>query len=409
MKRELKFLLSTLVEQLLRDGYEPVRFALFLFSLLFFGLMGYFLEKNIVAVIGFVLVPLAVFGIILVNGVYYLQDIYELDDFSKVFRYLIGALFHFSLPTLKVMGGKKALETGELNTLDRIGGPGTLFIEPGNAVILETLTAPSRILGPGEYEIFRNEVVKAIVSLEKRDGSIDEVIATTQDGIDVKISNIKYQFCINKGQTELRAPENPYPFSVRAVYSLTYERAIDATGELGDWADVVKGIVRGIISEHVAAHTLDMLMAPGIIEHHPLENLRLKFEDKVNRDKFAKAGVDLLWINIGTFTVCSADVEEQRLKIWSARQEGRAKVMRAQGESENISSRERGRAEGQVILLKSIAQALSEIHVGENDSATAKNLWNIVLARTAQILEAMTSLYTFGSKRDDQDGNQRKW
>lgn len=406
MKRELNFIFSNLFERILSDGYEPARLVFFLFPPFFCGILGFVLEKSLAVAMGFFLIPLVVFGIVLINAVYYLQDIYEIDDFAKTRDHLMGTLFHFDLARLKVAGGKKALKEDEVNTLDRIGGPGTLYVEPGNAVILETLIAPSRIVGLGETKMMRNEIIRGVVSLEKRDDSIDEVTATTQDGIDVKIRNIKYQFRIDQSQNEAVSFDNPYPFSVDAVYRLTYERSVDSNGTIGDWADTVKRMVKSVISEHVAAHDLDTLLSPDILATHPLERLRLKFEDRATREKFKKAGVDLLWINVGDFVVVDMDVEKQRLKVWSARQEGRAKVMRAQGESESISSRERGRAEGQVILLRSIAQALSELHVGENTSATAKNLWNIVLARTAQILESMTSLYAFDEERDEQDGNQ---
>ena len=76
--------------------------------------------------------------------------------------------------------------------------------------------------------------------------------------------------------------------------------------------------------------------------------------------------------------------------------------MRAQGEAESISSRERGRAESQAVLLRSVAQALQEIDAhGKHDKATtAKNLWNIVMARTAQILESMSSTHNTKQEKE---------
>lgn len=385
----------------------PIRFAFALAAPLFFGALGFILEKSVWALLGFALIPCAVLVVVLVNGSFYIQDIYEIDDFFKTFNYLLSALFGFGGETLKISGGNKILKEGDVNTLDRIGGPGHINVEPGNAVILETLVSPSRILGAGEHEVFRHEIIKGVVSLDECYGRIDEMVVSTQDGIDIKVSGIEFRFRIDqvKKDGSLRSPLNPYPFSVRAVYNMAYGRAVSENGKMGDWTKSVEGMVRGIISDHVSTHDLDTLTMPDVIDKHPLEILREKFY--ASRERFRGAGANLLWVNIGSLSVVSADIDEQRYNVWSARQTGSAKVMRAQGESENISSRERGRAEGQVILLKSIAQALDDINIGDrsDDSRTSKNLWNIVLARTAQILESMTSIYSFDEDKEGQNGS----
>ena len=406
----MKSMLEKIVEPFLHEDSGPMRFTFALAAPLFFGALGFILEKSIWAAAGFALIPCAVLAVVLVNGSFYIQDIYEIDDYSKTFNYLLSALFGSGSESMKISGGKKVLKEGEVNTLDQIGGPGFINVEPGNAVILETLLAPSRILGAGEHKVFRNEIIKDVVSLEECYGRIDEMVVTTQDGIDVKVGGIEFRFRIDQPKKggAFRSLSNPYPFSVRAVYNMAYGRAVGEGGKVGEWNKSVEGMVRGTISDHVSTHDLDTLTTPDAIEKHPLEVLRDKFY--ASRDKFKGAGAYLLWVNIGSFSVVSEDIDEQRYNVWSARQTGSAKVMRAQGESENISSRERGRAEGQVVLLKSIAQALNDINIGDSgdDSRTSKNLWNIVLARTAQILESMTTIYSFDEEKDGQNGSERK-
>lgn len=406
----MKSLFEKFVEYFLRDETGIMRLIFVLASLPFLFALGFFLGNSIWAAFGFGLIPLAVLAVVLVHGTFYIQDIYEIDEFFKTFNYLVSAVFGFGRASLTISDGRKTLEGGEVNTLDLIGGPGTINVEPGNAVVLETLLAPSRILGAGEHEVFRNEIIKSVVSLEECYGRIDEMKATTQDGIDVKISDIEFRFRIIQSQRrdELRSPSNPYPFSTRAVYHMTYGREVSGNEKTGGWGKSVEGKVRGIIADHISIHDLDTLTTPEAMEKHPLEVLREKFYE--NREKFREAGTNLLWINVGSLSMVAEDVDDQRYNVWSARQTGNAKVMRAQGESEHISSRERGRAEGQVILLKSIAQALDDINIGNqaDDSRTAKNLWNIVLARTAQILESMTSIYSFDEDKEGQDEHQRK-
>ena len=75
----------------------------------------------------FVLPALLGLGLALYGGTQYLADLYELETPAIAWRYLLGATFGLSYPTLVV-------RSGELNSLDqhnpllRIGGPGYLLL-----------------------------------------------------------------------------------------------------------------------------------------------------------------------------------------------------------------------------------------------------------------------------------------
>jgi putative component of toxin-antitoxin plasmid stabilization module len=146
---------------------------------------------------------------------------------------------------------------------------------------------------------------------------------------------------------------------------------------------------------------LDALLSPPAREDHPIYELHKKFDEPRSMDKIKSAGARLVWINIGNVSPVQSDIEELRMKVWLAKQSGTARLLKAQGEAEKISSRERGQAESQAVLLRSIAQALHEVDSGngKDKAKTAKNLWNIVLARTAQILESMTSAHENKGKK----------
>lgn len=360
----------------------------------------------------YALFSLAVFMGVIMNGVYYIEDIYELDAFGAVLSHLMGAMFGGMLPSLSIANGEKKIQAGQVNVLDRIGGPGWLFVEPENVVVLETLTVPSRILGAGKHELKRGEIIKDIIMLGEYSEVIDEIISTTQDGIDVKVSGVEYRFCINSHDkdskqdhdTSLRTLKNPYPFSKKSVTDLVYNRSVSADGKMGSWMNAVQGILKNIISEHIAAQDLDTLLSPPASGEHPMYELRKKFDLLENREKIKAAGAKLVWISIGNVAPMSVEIERQRMRVWLARQSGTARILRAQGEAEKISSRERGSAESQAVMLQSIAQALTEMNPShEHDKArTARNLWNIVLARTAQVLESMNAPH------DSKDGKGAK-
>jgi hypothetical protein len=73
-------------------------------------------------------------------------------------------------------------------------------------------------------------------------------------------------------------------------------------------------------------------------------------------------------------------------------------VIRARGIAEKLSQEESGRAETTAVMLQSIMNALNDTGIADVSDEDAKkrldeNMWNIVLARTAQILESLTSFY----------------
>jgi hypothetical protein len=384
------------------------RLVIFLASLFIVSLIGWFLANDIWQIAGFVFIFIGIFGGILTRAVIYLENIYEVHAFGKAIQHLWSALFGFGFPSLKIVGGRRDLSPGEVNILDRIGGPGILTVEPGNVVIMETLLAPARILGAGEHKIKRGEMIKDVITLEEYSGKIDKITVSTRDGIDVKVTNVEFRFSINPSSqaTGMRTIQNPYPFSRKSVHDLVYNRDVGVDGVVGSWTGAVEGAIKGIIVEHISAHDMDTLLSPALFDTHPMFDLRGKFDLPKNQDKIKAAGARLLWINIGNVAPELDAIEKQRLEVWLAKQSGVEKIMQAQGEAEKISSRERGRAEAQAVLLRSIAQALQEIDPnGKHDKATtAKNLWNIVMARTAQILESMGAAQTPKDKKRAEHG-----
>lgn len=401
----MKSLVEVFIEGFFSEKSSVFRIGILAMYLLCIVCLGGFLDGWTFNTFICLILPLVIFGGVLINGVYFLQDIYELDAFSKVLNHLTSAIFGGGLPSLRIVDGKKDIKPNEVNVVDRIGGPGTLKIEPGNAVVLETLKAPSRILGAGQHAINLGEMIKGIIMLGEYSGNIDEFTVSTRDGIDMKVSGVEYRFCIvpSKLDSSLRTLQNPYPFSKKAVYDLIYNRSVGADGKIGEWTDAVKGAIKNVISEHIASHELDALLSPPARESHPIYQLHKKFDDPKYMDKIRSVGARLVWINIGNVSPAQNDIEEQRLKVWLAKQSGTERLLKAQGEAEKVSSRERGRAESQSVLLRSIAQALQETDSGNGKDKvkTAKNLWNIVLARTAQILESMSTVH------EGRDGERR--
>jgi len=336
-------------------------------------------------------------------GIKYVEDIYEIKNFYNALTYLLIVFFGYKLPKVKVSGGKRNFFV-KFDFIELIGGPGIVQIERDNVVVVETLRLYKDVLVAGERNLSRDEFIKDILSTEEQYEKVDSLDALTADGISVEVKNIQFRFRIDgfflpnaKGRQTFAY----LPLKL-AVKDLAYQRPVPDEGKPIFWETAVTGAVKGIICEHINNAYLDDLIAPREDGGHSLNHLRQKFESEPIKERFKKMGIRFDSCDIGEISVPEMDVDKEHLKMWFVRQSGAMNVIRAQSDSESFASQERGRAEGQAMLLRGIARALEEIGVdGKDPAAVRKNLKNILLTRTAQILESRTSIY----KTYDEENN----
>jgi hypothetical protein len=206
----------------------------------------------------------AVFWAVLA-GSRYVQDIYELPNFKYGLNYIKSAAFAIDYPTLAIEQGKKKIEPKEVNLIDKIGGPGFVNIKPGNAVLFERLDGVSDVGAGKRHFITRHERIKEIVSLEDQHGHIENLVATTKDGIQINVRDIHFRYRLRSGRMTgdyaARTPQDPYPFSVQAVRNMAYNRSIGANGILS-WHDAVRQVVDGVITDYISTHKFDDVTTP---------------------------------------------------------------------------------------------------------------------------------------------------
>jgi hypothetical protein len=316
-------------------------------------------------------------------GVRYLQDIYELENLWQVFRYLFASFFGVFYPHLSIYNGKKSIKKGDVNILDVIGGPGFVFVQPGNAVLFEGQAAPAAIYPSGRRFVPRFETIQPI-ALEDQYGELDGISAMTRDGFDVKIGHTRFRFRLLAGR-ESRSPQNPYPYSERAIYDMIYNRSVSEQ-ELGDWSSGVASDIRKVLIGYINRNTLDHLTAPEETGGDPRGEIKRELRSHTLTDKLQRRGTELLWIDIGSFEIPNKQVEQQRLNTWQAKWMGDARLTRSYGEAQHLAYQEIARAEAQAEMLISIMHALSDVNL---QSGTRQSLRELILVRTAQLLEAM--------------------
>ncbi|MFZ6031273.1 MAG: hypothetical protein ACOYYS_26485 [Chloroflexota bacterium] len=348
----------------------------------------------------YIYAPLIAALIVLLYGARYIQDVYELHQYGMALRYFLSSIFGVpSYPVMKIAAGEKVLRPGEENPLDLIGGPGYVVIAPGNAVLFERLTGPAAVRPAGKHFISRFERIAAVVTLDEQTTESSHR-ATTRDGIPVEARNVRSRYRLLPGRRFSgpagRAMIDPYPFSTKAVINMAYNRNVRADG-LMRWDAAIVNAIDTAITGYIAGTTLDKLISPGLAAGDPNQVTRELVQKALfspgTRAALRNFGVELVFCDIGHFAVNDAGIAEiiqtQRTNTWKAYWIGVASKTRSDAEARRMAYQDLGRAEVQAEMLMSIARALEDSGLNMAGSSL-DNLDNIILMRTAQIIEALS-------------------
>jgi hypothetical protein len=332
--------------------------------------------------------PLVGFIGALLLAAHYMRDLFELASIRHGVRHVIAILFGMSLPSATIEQGAIALQQDKVNLLERIGGPGVIDVAPGNLVLLENQQGPSNVYGSGYHYVSRREFIKSIARLEDQHGYIESTKATTKDGIEITVREVRYHYRLKPsrryGEYIPRSPQDPFPYSNLSMRNYTYHRTVSTLG-LTPLPMAVNFIVDGVITDYVCEHQFDHIVDPPI-GVDPRAEIRRNFDLERIKDRFRDLGMELLWVDIGHFDV-SEEVWQQRLETWEAKWEGAANIAREDGETRRQTYRRLARAQGRADAL---TQMIAELSKARAEGATRENIQDLVMLYTAQILEEMT-------------------
>ncbi|MBC8504357.1 MAG: hypothetical protein ISR58_20490 [Anaerolineales bacterium] len=320
----------------------------------------------------------------------YIRDIYNLENARLGMHYLRALLFGIDYPRLNVQDGEKQLDPGEVNLLDKIGGPGYLVVQPGSLALLEGADGEMRVCGEGSNYVTRLEKIRETIRLEDQQGYIESTSGTTKDGVTIKVNHINYSYRLRTGRmsSELarQNPDSPNPFSYQAVLNMVFGRSVGSI-DITPWHNMVNIAVDGAIIDYIRANLFDVVTAPSFDQDTARVEITRKINSKFVRNRLANVGAELIWVDIGHFEVVDKRYEEQRIKTWGAKWSGLAEVKRAFGDAKRTSYLEQGRAEAQADILMSIMSVFEELGGPKGDIETIRA---IILSRTAQLIEGMS-------------------
>jgi hypothetical protein len=332
----------------------------------------------------YMIAPFTAILLVIFGAAGYVRNVYHLPEFKDGLRYVIASLFALRYPRLEIDDGQKKVKAGEVNLVERIGGPGYVLVQPGNAVMFRTIREPSRVRGSGPHFMLPFETIGQTTSLDEQHGYLDELQVTTRDGFRVMLRDVQFRFRISVEDWK-RTLANPYPYSEESFYNMAYNQSVRDDGPR-PWKMTVRSMVVGAIIDYINANEIDFLTAPRESDQNPRRGLKNELFAQAIQQNMKRVGADLLWIDVGHFGVVEPDVDQKRIDLWAADWVGNAEVARAYGEAKRLAYQEMGRAEAQAELIMGIATALENVDFTHN---SPQNLRTILLSRTAQILEAI--------------------
>ena len=319
----------------------------------------------------------------------YIRDIFDLSSIRQGIRFVSALLFAFPYPSLEIEDGEPKIPPSKENLLHKIGGPGFLIVQPGNVVILEGINGKPRICAGGVNFVEPFMKIRECISLDDQHGFVDGVVATTKDGVQIRVKDVHFRYRLRTGSTHSdiarQDQNNPFPFSYQAVLNMYYGRSIGAKG-MTSWHNMVKFTVEGAITEYIRGNRFEDVSSPRADAMDPRAEIEKRFNSQRTADSLRRVGAELIWVDMGQFEIVDERIEEQLAEAWGAKWAGLTEVNRAYAEAKRQSNLVTGRAEAQAEMLISILGVFDEI---EDWAEQEQAVRTIILASTAQILDGL--------------------
>ena len=300
----------------------------------------------------------------------YLDDVYELHDENLAAEFLEEVTFGYGHEKITINDGKIP-EKDERSSFILIGGPGKIQVNLDSVALLEKVNGEPEVIYPrsepwtvGRFERIR-EIGKhdaagkreyAIINLRDQFVGGLSVKSRSKDGIPIEAQDIKVIFSILRRQQtdDAKVQGDAYLFEPKAVEALVYNQttitpmASTQSGVTFPWDTTIIPLVHSELEELITSRTLSEILATisqkeldltsnnehtiaqmrveMTGQHNPLaeqkkearppnfesrSKITAQFYDKAFKEKAAKLGVSLEWIDIGTWQLPSEIILEK--------------------------------------------------------------------------------------------------
>jgi hypothetical protein len=330
------------------------------------------------------LAPLIAMLAVLTGSAMYVRDIYALPSLWAGFRYVLSSMFATGYPRLRIDQGVPQPPESENSLILQIGGPGEVIVEPDNAALFRHLRERARPVIMEAHFLAPFEQLAYSLDLNEQQSQRDEITGMTRDGIQIVLRDVHFRYRVRLLRP--RTPEDPFPFDLAQMNNMIANLSATSTG-IETWIAAVERIVVGQIIDFIAANSIDYLTAPARGGSDPRGDLMRNIFPTV-QSALRNVNAELLWVDTGHIEVVTDIVNERRTTLWASAWVGESNETLAYGSALRQAYRGLGRAQAQAELILSITEALSPSRLGPRTSA---NIRRLLLARTAQVLDALSS------------------
>ncbi len=313
----------------------------------------------------------------------YLTDIFELDDPGIAERFITYVAFGTGSEKLTIDDGR--VNPSDLNSaILLIGGPGVVQVNLNNVAVAEKPNGEPHILyaQPKRWRMEGFERIReievegdmpkyAIISLKDQFIQNLSLATRTKDGIMIEAQDIKIIFSVRKSEDSDGINE-VYNVSEDAVYSVIYKQTVLVGASKSfqprvgfPWDSTILPLVFSEIEDIIRKHTLGEILAsigqkeldqtleadqeintlkseitgqqrpvPRLAEMPEFQSrskITARFYEREFIEKAEKLGVQLLWIDIGTWKLPSTLILNKHKEAWNLSRENgqkRASIQR---------------------------------------------------------------------------------
>ncbi len=296
-----------------------------------------------------------------ISGAYVLalKDAEGLTD-KQAFKSILSLMLNTQYDWMVVADGKVTV-TKKKGVLKKLGGPGKVIIQPGNAVVFERGGTISRISGAGVVLTKRFEVIREIIDLRKQ-FYMETIEAVTADKITVKVEAAVVYQILPAGETPggkiITDNMNLYP-----VTEETLRRAVFG-GTAGGWHGFCRGSALNAIRDQIMAMDLDDLFEnDGSANGRAIKKIEEIAVTETNKGA-PNMGVKIIGVDIRSIKLPKAVMDEV------------AKSRRLRADKETMRKFEHERNAARKSLIQSVLNIVTRGRntITQNDIALATQL-----------------------------------
>ena len=314
----------------------------------------------------------------MIYGVYDQYKGHEAEARHNVFRGLLGR----SNGTLLVSAGNVTAVSGDAATLEHFGGPGTLIVQEGHAVILDKGGKLSRVVGRGITSLDPFERISMVVPLYLRSERITVEQVATKDKILIEAFDVLVFHKVDPGPEEEQVKDGQASYSENHLINIVWK----PSG--GDPRGGVRSMTESAVRDVVGRYNLeDIIPIAGDFR----QSFKTELMQEINKITKNLMGVEVKAVDIGNIRV-PEDARRRLLEKWMADVERKTIIVRSQATATALSIQEMARAEAQRRMIGMISEAIREAG-GPGQPAAAEQ---IVRLRLIEALEKMAAEHTSG-------------